>query len=216
MNARRVGVVSSDKMVVKPRELFKRIMERFDSLRAFIRQHPETVSLSTLSNWVKEWPKDKGWLALTAKISSVANALDCKIDDIAAPPRPQPVLLDSRYVLIAVLGGSSPKQVELDVRGEELFLTHGEGELQSLRGNVVTVGEHCLTGILSVHSPHVSHRAGELEPPPEEMTIQAQWEGDKIRGVWTARDGKGNFQTAHFEGVRQETSNRRGRRAACC
>jgi hypothetical protein len=208
--------VSSNKLVIKPRELFKRIVEKFDSLRAFVREHPGVVSLSTLSNWVKECPNDDGWLAMTEKISRVATALHCQIEDIAGPPPPQSPRLDSHYVLMAVLGGTVPKTVELDVRGEELFLSHGEGALHSFRGNVLTHGDHCLTGYLRVYAPTASCRAGELEQPPEEMTIQAQWEGDKIRGAWVERDRKGNFQTAHFEGIRQETSSGRGRRAARC
>ncbi len=192
-------------MVIKSEQLFQRIINEHESLRAFHRHLEDVVSLSTLSNWVKRRPRRKPWTALRTNIERIAEALNCEIEDIAEYPRPKPHW-DSRFLLTVALGGTVEQTMELNVYGEELALKERGTVSQELRGNVLTADDNKLTGHLQVLIGDIGDPDGDSVSKPTEMTFQANRDGDEIRGAMLARDRRGNILTGHFQGVRKGRS----------
>ena len=208
--------MKSERMVIKSAELFNRIAAQHDSLRAFQRHLRGVVSLSTLSNWIKQRPSGDPWEAFSSKVEFVAEVLGCSVEDIASYPVPKPPPMNSRFLLRVALGGSSEQLMDLDVFGEELSLQERGSQARTLHGNVLTASEDVLTGHLRVFAPMVSAIEGQAALGPEEMTLQAKCEGDMIRGALLYRDRKGDISTARFEGIRKGISRRKPKRAAQC
>lgn len=206
---------SEKMMVIKSEELFRRIFDRHDSLRAFHRKLENVVSLSTLSNWVKKRPARKPWTALTEKVERIAKVLNCEVVDIARYPIPKPYL-DSRYLLTVALGGTVEQTMELHVYGDELSLQERGARSQGLQGSLLTADENKLTAHLQLLIADVGNPDEETVTKHTELTFQATCEGDRILGAMIARDRRGNITTGHFQGIRKGRSRYKRKRGTHC